>query len=86
MELRLPWQLLNFGNPPERRIHDDYYDNYGVEYIQIDELYAGLSLGDGAQGRIRTSAFPLAGWDKREAVHERLKLSYYMLQACWRAA
>lgn len=86
VEIRIPWQLLNFGNPPEREIHDDYYENYGVEYIQIDEMYVGLALEDTPQGRIRTASFPLEGWEKGGNSHERLKQSYYMLKDHWNAS
>ena len=83
VEIRIPWQLLNFANPSEMMIHDDYYENYGVEYIQIDEMYVGFSWGDGDGYRIPMAAFPLEGWGKTVTYHERLKESYYILQDYW---
>lgn len=83
VEIRIPWQLLNFSNPSEMMIHDDYYENYGVEYIQIDEMYVGFSWGDGDGYRIPMAAFPLEGWGKTVTYHERLKESYYILQDYW---
>ena len=62
VEIRLPWQLLNFANPSEMMIHDDYYENYGVAYIEIEEMYVGLAAGDAAEQRIRMEAFALEGW------------------------
>ena len=83
IELKLPWQLLNFANPSEMMIHDDYYEHYGVEYRKIDEMYVGIA--DAAHGdfRIAMEALPLKGWGKTVTYHERRKESYYMLQDYW---
>lgn len=83
VELKLPWQLLNFANPSEMMIHDDYYEHYGVEYIQIDEMYVGIADGDHGGVRIAMESFPLQGWGKTVTYHERLKESYYMLKDYW---
>lgn len=83
IEIRLPWQLLNFSNPSEMKIHDDYYVNYGVEYIEIDEMYIGVSNGTNDGERIPLQSFALEGWGKKVTYHERLKESYYILQAYW---
>lgn len=82
-EIRLPWQLLNFSNPSEMQIHDDYYENYGVENMRIGELYAGIGSGDENEGRIPMEAFELEGWGKEVTYHERLKEAYYTLQELW---
>lgn len=86
VEIRIPWQMLNFGDPAERKIHDDYYENFGVEYTQIDEMYVGFSTAAAAGTRIRTAPFSLEGWGTDVTYHERLKKSYYMLQNLWTAA
>ena len=83
VEIRLPWQLFNFANPSEMMIHDDYYLHYGVEYIQIDEMYVGISDGDSKEHRIPLDAFPLEGWGTEVTYHERLKESYYILKDYW---
>lgn len=83
VEIRIPWQLLNFSNPSEMMIHDDYYEHYGVENLHIDEMYVGLTWGDGAEDRISMASFPLEGWGKTVTYHERLKRSYYILQEYW---
>lgn len=80
VELRLPWQLLNFADPSQMKIHDDYYAHFGVEYLHIDELYAGA--GDGGSC-IQMEALPLKPLGRYPAYHERLKASYYILQAFW---
>ena len=87
VEIRLPWQLLNFSNPSEMMIHDDYYENYGVESIHIDEMYVGFATEKSAQeGRIPLGKLELTGWGKTVTSHERLKESYYMLKEYWTGA
>ena len=83
VEIRIPWQLLNFSNPSEMMIHDDYYEHYGVENLHIDEIWAGLGLGEGNEYRIPMASFPLEGWGRTVTYHERLKESYYILQNYW---
>ena len=84
VELKLPWQLLNFSNPSEMMIHDDYYLHYGVENLHIDQLYIGAALaGNKEEGRIRMVPFALEGWGKNVTYHERLKESYYILKDYW---
>lgn len=82
VELKLPWQLLNFSDPSRMTIHDDYYENYGVDYITIDTMHLGLT--DGA-AQERTPLYPAAlkGWGNTVSYHERLKPSYYILQKLW---
>lgn len=80
MEIRLPWQLLNFSNPSQMQIHDDYYENYGVEGISIDRMYVGA--GDGS-ATVPLFEAALEGWGTHVTYHERLKESYYVLQRLW---
>ncbi len=82
IEIRLPWQLLNFSDPSKMQIHDDYYDgNYGIEYINIDKLYAGVGMGN---EKIVLKPFKLKGWVNKATYHERLKSSYYVMQDLWK--
>lgn len=84
VELKLPWQILNFADPSRMEIHDDYYKHYGVEYIQIDSMYAGIASGKNLNGkRIPFGELPLKGWENKVTSHERLKSSYYILKAYW---
>lgn len=83
VEIKLPWQMLNFSDPARMEIHDDYYAHYGVEYLAINRLYAGAALNPGAADTIALSPFALKGWDKKVTYHERLKPAYYALQALW---
>lgn len=83
VEVKLPWQLLNFADPSRMEIHDDYYDgNYGVAYQIIDTMYVGVGT-EGTPGRIRLSPLALEGWGNDATSHERLKHSYYILQDLW---
>lgn len=80
VEIRLPWLLLNFSNPSEMMIHDDYYENYGVENLQISSIH----LGVGPVGAdIQMGEAKLSGWGRSVTYHERLKEGYYALQSIW---
>lgn len=80
VEIKLPWQLLNFSNPSQMQIHDDYYEHYGVENQVIDCMYVGV--GDG-EGEIALFEERLEGWGTHVTYHERLKESYYIVQEMW---
>lgn len=80
VEVKLPWQLLNFSNPSDMEIHDDYYAHYGVEAISIDSLWAGVGAGEAV---IPMDELALKGWGNRVTYHERLKQSYYIVQSLW---
>ena len=83
VEIKLPWQLLNFANPSEMMIHDDYYEHYGIEYIHIDEMYVGITDSAHREYRVNMESFPLKGWGKKVTYHERLKESYYIIRDYW---
>ena len=82
VEIKLPWQLLNFMDPSRMMIHDDYYEHYGVEKIEIDRIYIGV--GNGTEARIEMQQKKMKGWDTKVTYHERLKESYYILQSFWK--
>ena len=82
IEVKLPWQLLNFSDPSRMEILDDYYDgNYGIKFINISEMNIGIMTESGE--RCRLSSFVLKGWGNRVTYHERPKSSYYVLQSIW---
>ena len=82
IEIKIPWQLLNFSDPSKMQIHDDYYDgNYGIEYINIDRMYAGIGTGN---ERIALGEIKLKGWGNKVTYHERLKKSYYIMRDLWK--
>ena len=83
VELKLPWQLLNFADPSRMTIHDDYYENYGVDYITIDTMNDPLTDG-AAQDSKPLYPAALKGWGNRVTYHERLKASYDAMRRLWR--
>ena len=82
IEIKIPWQLLNFSDPSKMQIHDDYYDgNYGIKNITISEMY----IGAGSKSeRIALGKIKLKGWGNNVTYHERLKESYYIMQSLWK--
>ena len=79
-EIKLPWQLLNFADPTTMRIHDDYYECYGVEYLTINSIRVGVGDGNSV---IQMAEYPMEKLGRMPEYHERLKESYYILQAYW---
>lgn len=82
VEIKLPWQLLNFSNPSEMMIHDDYYEHYGVEEIQIKEMYLGIGMQDTIEP-IKMQPLALKPWYSKVDYHERLKPAYFAMQKIW---
>lgn len=80
VEIKIPWKLLNFSDPSMLKIHDDYYENLGIEYILIDSIQVGI--GDSSK-QIHMTPFSLERLGKKPQYHERLKESYYILQEYW---
>lgn len=84
VEVRLPWQLLNFSSPSEMLVHDDYYEHYGVENLAVKGI--GVGAVQNAEGaRVTLADVELKGWGTKPTYHERLKASYYALQEVWTA-
>lgn len=83
VEIKIPWQLLNFSNPNEMQIHDDYYEHFGVEYIKIGEMFVGVAINPAPGDRINMALFPLKAWGQKVSYHERLKPAYYAMQQVW---
>ncbi len=85
LEIKIPWQLLNFADPSRMKIHDDYYHgNYGVDYIRINTLYAGIGT-QSTEGRIVLKPLALKSWGNSISAHERLKSSYSIMKEFWNA-
>ncbi|MBQ2434462.1 MAG: hypothetical protein II266_08515, partial [Clostridia bacterium] len=82
VEIKLPWQLLNFADPSRMMIHDDYYEgNYGIEFMHID--YINVGAGTVETPVIRMDKVDMEGWENRVTSHERLKKSYYIMKDLW---
>lgn len=82
IEIRIPWQILNFSNPSESIIHDDYYEKYGVENYKINEIYLGASSNPNKT--IELNSYELKPWKDQITYHERLKKSYQIVSSNWR--
>ena len=81
VEIKIPWQLLNFSDPSRMQIHDDYYDgNYGIEPLKIKEMFIGLG-GEG--NTIKMGQLKLEEWENTVSYHERLKEAYNVLKTYW---
>ena len=83
IEIRLPWSLLNFFNPAEMMIHDDYYEHYGIEPLKIEEMHVGVGTLGKASDFIKMGTVELEGWGRTPTYHERLKQGYYDLKKLW---
>ena len=62
-------------------IHDDYYENYGVEELQIQEIYLGI--GKENDDIILLQKLELEAWNHKVECHERLKKSYWIMKTFW---
>lgn len=81
IEIRIPWALLNFSDPSKMMIHGDYYKNYGVKFMNIQELYAALLIRKASEiVQVPSGRLELAGWGDSPKWHTRLKKSYYDVQ------
>ncbi len=80
VEVRLPWLLINVGDPVYMEAHEDYYEHYGVELSPVDTLWMGVSSKDHAA----LSPFHVKGVGRRVTWHERMKQSYEVIRQAWR--
>lgn len=85
IEIRIPWQLLNFSDPTSGEIHDDYYEQYGVGYLKIGEIYAGITCDDAERTPVRLEEYRLPKFGNKPVTQERLKEAYYVMQRLWGA-
>lgn len=81
-EIRIPWQLLNFSNPAAKRIHDNYFQHYGVKQMETKTIALGWGLAQ-SQDTISMADYPLASWE-RPKVKTFLKESYSIIKREWR--
>lgn len=82
VEVRIPWGLINFLNPAQMQVHDDYYEHYGVDGIVIDSIGVGVSLG-GEPEPVELEELEVEGWGGDVSYRERLKPAYYAVRAFW---
>ncbi len=82
IEIRIPYQLLNIYDPLKFTIHDDYYQHYGVEPLQIDRLY--LAIGNGKFTNPKSTEIYVEQLKQLDRVKEYIKPSYYAVQNYWK--
>ena len=80
VEIKIPWQLLNFSNPVEYLIHDDYYLHYGVENKSISQIYLGVSTTD--KHKISMKSMSLKGLSNLQ-YKDYCKESYHIVKTYW---
>lgn len=79
VEIRIPWQLLNFYDPSKCLVIDDFRaNNYQIKGLEIDRIYAAAYYDDQTEVT-QFGAYELKSWETPQ-FHERLKQSYYILQ------
>lgn len=78
LELRIPWQLLNFYDPSNHQIIGDMYKNRIITGKSINTISIGVTVGNG-QIRLKDHSYQLPTWHT-PIYHTRLKESYYRLQ------
>lgn len=83
IEIRIPWQILNFSDPSTGEIHDDYYEHFGISYMNIKSIYAGVMTGDTGEKTAVLYEYRLPKFSGRPETVERLKESYYIMQKIW---
>lgn len=82
VEVRIPYGMLNFMDPSQSKIQDDYYENFKFVPFKINNIKIGATIKDKNNQinvRANSKTFDLKSWVKPE-YHERLKKSYYMIQ------
>lgn len=85
LTIQIPWLLLNFSDPSQGMILDDFYENYSpyeagmqMKSKKIDSFTIGIRNND----QIDYLEVPLKNWDEVEYT-ERLKSSYYIVKDVW---
>lgn len=85
LEIRIPWQLLNFRDPSLPAIVDRITPEHRTaDNLSIDGFHVSL-YGDDRKNVEEFAFCSLPGW-KKPRFHERLKPSYYILQEEFKGA
>lgn len=81
VEIRIPWGMINFMDPSNREIQDDFYHNFKIKPLAINDIKVGVTLKKGNQtiSRLDSISYKLDGWNYPK-YKERLKESYYILK------
>ncbi|MFR5875044.1 MAG: family 2 glycosyl transferase [Eubacterium sp.] len=83
IEIRIPWQLLNFTDPSSGKIMDDFYTQQSITSTTFNGFKIGygiLSKNNKSQPIEVNGEYDYDKWGTNPTYHERLKKSYYILQ------
>lgn len=78
IEIRIPWQLLNFTDPSKGEIMSDFYERQSI----VGKTFNGFTVGVGI-GKTKINMdgkYTYTYWKDNPTYHERLKKSYYILK------
>ncbi|MBC3797658.1 family 2 glycosyl transferase [Acetobacterium tundrae] len=79
VEIRIPWQLLNFMDPSTKMVMNDLHID-GIQPVKTDGIYAGVGiLNKTSDQNINMNFYSWQDWNVA-TYHERLKPSYYILK------
>lgn len=78
VEVRLPWMLVGFMDPSQKKAMGDFHTLGGIQGVTVEGIRLGVCSED---SRMETPMvmYSWENWDL-PIVHERLKQSYYILQ------
>ena len=78
IEIRIPWQLLNFTDPSKGEIMSDFYERQSI----VGKTFNGFTVGVGiVETKINMDGkYTYTYWKDNPTYHERLKKSYYILK------
>lgn len=82
IEIRIPWQLLNFYDPSQKKVAGDYcVEGLNPDPIEISKIYSGINVKRGEE-LVYSSNLKSYNWKKWDTptYHERLKPAYYSVQ------
>lgn len=84
IEIRIPWQLINFSDPSKKAVLGDIRKLESPKDIKIRKIYAGLTLiSDNKNISLKSGSFGWKNWNQPK-YHERLKPIYYSLQEAFK--
>ncbi|KMT22219.1 hypothetical protein [Clostridium cylindrosporum] len=80
IEIRLPWQLLNFSDPSKRKVRGDIMKSINPSDVSVRGIYSSLIIK--TEKNEKSLGFGMFRWSKwnKPDYHERLKPVYYKMR------
>lgn len=81
IEIRIPWGLLNFMDPSTKQIQNNFYEEFNIEPLMIDDIGIGVTVKENEKNisRLKDVHYNLDSW-MIPTYNERLKKSYYIVK------